>query len=409
MQDAQSLTKRGNLILHKFFCNDADVAQALGCEGSSTKILSSNFAVNRTLGLIWDISKNTFKFADKSDKSKPISRRGILSTVAAVFDPLGFLGPFILNGKLLIQEICRDGKKWEDKLSDTQVSKWKKWLSNLPDLNFFKVHRCFFNKELSYQDYSVELHLFADASSYAYGACAYLRMIDSSLTQVSVSLVMSKSRVAPQKAVTIRQLELQAATLSAKLSDFLLRELKYQNLRTYFWSDSETVLGYIANEAKAFHTFVCNRVQRIRDSSSAEQWRYISTNKNPANIVFRGAAVSELSTTWLHGPEFLSDPALDMLNQPTRTFALKADDPEIKKVFVHAISTKENEILPLFDKFTCWAKVTRIMSYILRLGSRHNKEDTHPNSSRVFITIIKLLQQYHFPEELEVTIRLTPF
>ena len=71
--------------------------------------------------------------------------------------------------------------------------------------------RCFFDKELNYQDYSVELHLFADASSYAYGTCAYIRMIESTLSQISVSLVMSKSRVGPQKAVTIPRLELQVS------------------------------------------------------------------------------------------------------------------------------------------------------------------------------------------------------
>ena len=402
IKDAQALTKKGNLVLHKFLCNNAEVAQALGCDGPTTKDLSSNSAVNRALGLIWDISKDTFKFSDKSDKPKPITRRGLLSTVASVFDPLGFLSPFTLKGKLLIQELCKDEKEWDDPLTDDQTTKWKKWLDNLPDLESFKVPRCFFDKELNYQDYSVELHLFADASSYAYGTCAYIRMIESTLSHISVSLVMSKSRVGPQKAVTIPRLELQAATLSVKLSDFLIRELKYPELKVFYWSDSETVLGYIANEAKAFHTFVCNRVQRIKDSSTTSQWHYVSTDENPADMVSRGVDVSQLSEEWLHGPGFLSDLSFNMLDQPTRTFPLKDDDPEIKKVFTHAISTEaEQDLLSMFDKYNSWTQVTHVISYILRLGSRYRKNDVHPNSSRVFFTIARLLQQTYFSEEME--------
>ena len=41
--------------------------------------------------------------------SKAITPRGILSSVALVFDPLGFLTPFTLKGKLLIQELCKEG------------------------------------------------------------------------------------------------------------------------------------------------------------------------------------------------------------------------------------------------------------------------------------------------------------
>ena len=75
---------------------------------------------------------------------------------------------------------------------------------------------------------------------------------------------MGKARVAPQKILTIPRLELQAATLAVKIGNFLIKELKFEEIDSYFWSDSETVLGYISNEVKRFHTFVLNRVERIR-------------------------------------------------------------------------------------------------------------------------------------------------
>ena len=36
----------------------------------------------------------------------------------------------------------------------------------------------------------------------------------------------------------------------------------------HFWTDSNVVLGYIGNEARRFHTFVANRVQRIHFSTN---------------------------------------------------------------------------------------------------------------------------------------------
>ena len=403
MNDAKALTNKGNLVLHKFQSNDPEVAAALGCDGPTTKQFSSCGEVSRALGLIWDIQKDVFRFADKSSDSKPHTRRGVLSTIASVFDPLGFLEPFTLMGKLLIQDLCKDKKDWDDPLSAEQTTRWRRWLENLSDLNTFEVPRCYLSTDVEAQNYTVELHLFSDACEYAYGTCAYLRILYSSSPTATVCLLMSKSRVGPQKAVTIPRLELQAATLSVKLADFLQRELMYENLTLYFWSDSETVLGYIANEAKAFHTFVCNRVQRIKDSSTTEQWHYVSTHDNPADIVSRGSTVSNLSNSWLHGPEFLRNSSFRMNEQPHRKFSLQKDDPEIRRVFTHAVSTTHSslDLLTAFQSTSSWEKVTRLMSYILRFGSKQKDQDLTPQSSRVFNTIIKLLQSAYLSDELK--------
>ena len=402
MSEAKSLAQKGNLTLHKFQSNDPDVAASLGGDGPTTKDFSATQDTSRALGLIWDIKEDSFKFSDKSTDLKPHTRRGILSTVAAVFDPLGFLAPFTLIGKLLIQDLCKDKLDWDDPLSEDQERRWNRWLVNLQELISFEMPRCFLSKDVNYQQYSTELHLFSDASTLAYGSCAYLRIIDSSSPLVTVSLVMTKSRVAPQKAVTIPRLELQAATLSVKLADFLSRELKYDNLKTFYWSDSEAVLGYIANEAKAFYTFVCNRIQRIKDSSQTEQWHYISTRENPADIVSRGATITQLQDLWLHGPKFLSDPSFSMDDQPKREFPLLTDDPEIRKVFTHTTVTEDvMDFISFFDKFSSWSKVIRILSHVLKLGSKHRKQGINPDGPHVFNSVLKLLQQAYLPEEME--------
>ena len=84
---------------------------------------------------------------------------------------------------------------------------------------------------------------------------------------------MGKARVAPLKFITVPRLELQAAVVSIKISQWLLKELDYQDVSEFFWTDSSVVMGYINNESKRFHTFVANRIQQIHDHTSPQQWQ----------------------------------------------------------------------------------------------------------------------------------------
>lgn len=132
-----------------------------------------------------------------------------------------------------------------------------------------KIHRCYKPDNFG-EPKSVELHNFSDASVIGYGQCSYLRMVNDR-DEVHCSLVMAKTRVTPLKPVTVPRLELTAAVVSTKISTFLQKELRYDNIPEVFWTDSKVVLGYISNDTRRFHTFVTNRVQVIRDRTSRKQ------------------------------------------------------------------------------------------------------------------------------------------
>jgi len=66
--------------------------------------LKDNLIVH-TLGLSWQPSTDTFEFKFSLPAEGVITKRSILSTIAKLFDPLGFLAPVIIVGKLLIQEL----------------------------------------------------------------------------------------------------------------------------------------------------------------------------------------------------------------------------------------------------------------------------------------------------------------
>ncbi|XP_020615567.1 uncharacterized protein LOC110053651 [Orbicella faveolata] len=113
---------------------------------------------------------------------------------------------------------------------------------------------------------SIQLHVFADASEMGFGAVCYARYSLPNGT-IKVSFVMARNRVAPLKQLSILRLELQAAVLAVRLYCVVKQELTVIIKDTIFWSDSKTVLQYIANESRRFHTFVANRVSEIYDTA----------------------------------------------------------------------------------------------------------------------------------------------
>lgn len=231
-----------------------------------------------------------------------------MSTIGSVFDPLGFVVPFILQGKQILQELCRQNHDWDSPIPEQMKSKWLMWKSEVSNLHDLKVNRCIKPEEFS-KIVSVEFHHFSDASTLGYGQCSYVRLFDIS-GKVYVSLVFAKSRVTPLKQISIPRLELTAAVLSVKVASFLNKEFKFQNVKNFYYTDSQVVLGYLGNEAKRFHVFVANRIQQIKDLSSAHEWVFVKGEENPADLASRGAFVQMLlkDTLWFNGPAFLWKP-----------------------------------------------------------------------------------------------------
>ncbi|RXN39575.1 LRR and PYD domains-containing 3-like protein [Labeo rohita] len=102
--------------------------------------------------------------------------------------------------------------------------------------------------------------------------------------------------------------------------------------------DGLVVLGYIKNEARRFHVFVANRVQKIRDSTDPRQWFYVETSQNPADCASRGLKVADLmDSSWLAGPNFLWEREIITDEKSPK---LLVGDPEVS----HPTSINKDEI-----------------------------------------------------------------
>ena len=194
----------------------------------------SSLPTERALGVLRD-GENDCMGVRANPKVATMTRRGLLSVMSSVYDPLGMVCPYVLLAKKLFQQEVRTGKGWDDDLTPDVEQKWRKWLGELPILTKFTIPRCFFPSEFD-KARAVEFHHFSDASEEAYGTVSYLRVVNGP-GDFHCAFLMAKSRLAPIKHVTIPRLELMAATLAVKVDKKLREELRLDNITSTFWTE----------------------------------------------------------------------------------------------------------------------------------------------------------------------------
>ncbi|XP_074632711.1 uncharacterized protein LOC141891621 [Acropora palmata] len=174
--------------------------------------------IERGLGVRWDVECDKFCFKIEV-KSKPLTRRGLLSVVCSLYDPLGFIAPIVLPAKVIVQDQCRNRLEWDDPIPDGERNRWLSWLEDLQKLEQLSVDRCLKPRNFG-KVVSVQLHHFSDALQQGYVAVSYLRFLDDK-DAIHCSFVMGKARTAPLRTVTIPRLELSSAVVASRLDKIL--------------------------------------------------------------------------------------------------------------------------------------------------------------------------------------------
>lgn len=363
------LLSRGGFRLTKWMSNSKELLESIPETERASSVRNLDFEnplMERTLGVSWDVNKDTFGFKVKIN-DRPTTRRGLLSMVSSVYDPLGFACPAILPAKSILQELCRKKLTWDDPISEDDKCDWQSWVQDLHKLEEFAINRCLKPKDFGALKHC-QLHHFSDASEKGYGAVSYLRMVNE-LGRIHCALIMAKSRLAPLKAITIPRLELSAAVLATRLDRIIRTETTLPIDSSTFWTDSTCVLQYIANKNKRFQVFVANRVAKILDQSDETQWRYVGTELNPADEASRGLTVDAFLSDqrWTAGPEFLYE-APDAWPQQPEIGQLKDDDVEVRREtsVVAATVKREHPLIAVFTKYSSWVRLKRIVAWLLR-------------------------------------------
>ena len=116
------MCKKGGFKLTKFVSNCDDVIKEIPIEDRRKVVKAydlisgeETMAMERALGVQWCIENDKFLF-QVTLKKHPLTRRGILSAVSSIYDPLGLVAPFILPAKKILQKLCQSKLGWDDQI-----------------------------------------------------------------------------------------------------------------------------------------------------------------------------------------------------------------------------------------------------------------------------------------------------
>lgn len=396
-KEIRSILKKGGFEMQKWSSNSEEVLQHLqGEHPKRDKIQLKLDKIIKILGLTWNRKEDLFEITvDLPAMSYPVTKRSVLSDVSRLFDPFGWLSPVIIIAKIFIQTLWLGKLGWDDDLPPELRKKWTTFRQELMHLQNTKVPRWLRITPQNNKD--IQLHGFADASTKAYAAVTYLRVVDRD--RVYITMVASRTRVAPVKQISLPRLELCAAALLAELIDTVSGLLNVPKLNIFAWTDSMVVLSWLQSEPNRWQTFVANRVADITRVLDGSRWNHVRSADNPADIATRGVKACVLAdlTIWWTGPTWLKEEQfnLDKLDIPETQL-------EKKKVCFHA-SLEEN---PIWERFSTITKMKRVLAYCRRMTKEvkpetKNAHITPEEMLKIEEACIRFYQQLVYGKEIE--------
>ena len=350
---------------------------------------SGNLDDTTVLGYPWYTMPDMISVArPKSNNLEPKTKRGLLHTLASVYDPIGLLSPVTVMSRMLMSTLWRKNYSWDEELP-LEIQKdmrcWYQQLENLPD---FRIPRQVVPNKMT------AIHIFCDSSEPAYGVAGYV------VGENTSGLLMSKGRVHSSKPMSIPRKELQACVLAAKIGTTLKRV--FPGIPTTYWTDSYNCLCWICNDCRRYKQYVGNRVAYIQENTEPHEWRWVPTDQNPADLVSRGANLADLidNDFWKKGPRFLYDddaewPEKKALADPTEE--VKKDD--YKQLFNFYVRAQDIPNLEDFDNLN-ELKQEMAKSIRIRNGKDPDEAFTAQELEEAFMELIKIAQEECYSDEL---------
>lgn len=380
------MSKHG-FTLAKWATNDPEVnAIVHGCEAHEIEMDRDN--TNAVLGVHWSPADDEFQYKVKNPPSdQEPTKRSVVSDIARLFDPNGFLSPVIVRAKMLIQRIWLRKMDWDDVLADSKDERndgiakdWAAFRKELPDVQKIRIPRW-----VGVQPNAiVQIHGFSDASQEAYGVAFYVR-VETEDGAITSNLVFSKTRVAPLTKATVPKLELSAAHLLAKMLPSIMEAHFVAISNCYLWTDSMIALQWLRKSPAKLEVFQANRVAEIQEWTEGATWSHVATKDNPSDLCSRGISPSKLASSqlWWHGPAWLrlpmdewpsSHPMVTAAEEKIIGAAIKRLKPVVSVGIIHCdapltkIVTIDdiNREVGLHEAISDWRKLLRVTAYVTR-------------------------------------------
>ena len=365
---ATEVFEDATFVIHKWHSNAPELEPSFG---TKPEVEETTYAKNKLgggeqpegklLGLHWNRQQDTLSVTLTKEYGAT-TKRGVLSKLAKIYDPLGFISPTSLVGKLIYRDVCDAKLPWDANLPQPLMKRWKDWNKSLET---FTVPRALV--PLQQPVVEISLHGFGDAS--LRGVCAVVYAVVNQNGKITQGLVCAKSRIAKRN-LTIPRLELISGHMAANLVTNSQAAFGNQHITLHCWLDSTVALYWISNQGE-YRQFVANRVNKIRQHDRIT-WHHVPTTDNPADVGSRGGNIGN-DELWKNGPSWLSDPSKWPPDKRLEaTPETKAEAKATKEVFAGA-TAKPDMFDELLDKY-CLPKLLRIGAWIYRFITNCKKQ-----------------------------------
>ncbi|XP_055685305.1 uncharacterized protein LOC129791261 [Lutzomyia longipalpis] len=409
--------RTAKLELSKWQSNSAQVLEALNSDQENHEPIQLSGDEVKTLGLSWYPLADVFRFTVAEDLDPTMTtKRTMMSVIARIFDPIGLIGPIVLQAKMLLQKVWKENLDWDTPVEGSILKEWTSFISNLPAVQDIRIPRWAATIAISVED---QLHVFCDASLLAYGAVIYLVSRDSEGNRSSCMLT-SKCKVTPIKGeskknkvekeaqdpeVTVPKLELCAAKLGAQLMERVRTVYDIKPESCYYWSDAMVVLGQIHSKYEnKQEVFVRNRVKDIRARSAPSHWRHVSTHENPADILSRGTTPKKLqeSQLWWNGPKWLLGgeeawpaPYHQILQEDSHVLTMAAATDQ---AVAEESSAGADAFTFILETATDWPHAKKLAAFAIRENCDESFDAEKVNNAEFSITELREAEDYLIKE-----------
>ena len=406
--ESRGVLEKGKFNLREWGSNSSTVR--LQAQESNVLVKDDKLGA---LGLWWSQSRDILSFKGNFIWNQKHTKRSVLSFANGIFDPLNWLCPLHVQNRLFIRTLWEKKYKWDYSfhMEDGLVQRW----SYLRQQAFSAMG---LEMDLNIQfNQNTQIHIFADASTQAYGAVLYLvTPISRDCPEGDVRFVKAKGKIVPVKKNptqdTMPRWELASILIASNLLKFVLEAVPQLTDKDIFlWNDSKAALSW-CSQVDIKDTYVLNRVKDIRERCPTTIIRYVPTGENPADVLTRDISAKDLlcSNLWWRGPSWLTSvqtwpetdqaynlhpPVLPQQNntvQPDVNNPLRLDLPSLHIFKDHRFN-----------------KALRSLAWIVRW--KKNKQGTRayfddyisaPEIARTKLIAIKLIQKETFEDELKM-------
>ncbi|XP_069988601.1 uncharacterized protein [Penaeus vannamei] len=231
-KQVKKLLNRRGFHLTKYISSSPELLKHIPKEDRGKSLISLQLNLEdqskeRALGMLWHVNTDYLGFDVQVMHDRTKTKRNVLSTRSTVFDPLGYVSPFILQARRIFQQLRRLQKGWDEPLPIKLEEQWGRWLADLPEIKRFNVPRCFNPTALT---------------------------IKKAQNFIIFQMLLNMG-------FTIPRLELAGPLEAVRLDKILTKELEIPLEISVYWVDSQIVLWYLNSSDKRFQTYVANRCE----------------------------------------------------------------------------------------------------------------------------------------------------